>query len=167
MQRFDCRDDWRLIVLLAIAPLAAAAAQPGPDVFGTLDPLRGIAPPPPMLIRPRLFAAYGALVTAGTLTTLYVYRGRAFIVYWIGSWLLLAGSFLLLARGYADVRLGSVMVGLAQLLAVWSAGLALLSAGAFPTGPLRWDAPLRFAAASADTDRRSRWCSWTSMTSSA
>ena len=64
------------------------------------------------LNHPHLFAAYGALITAATLTRLYVYRGRAFIVYWIGSWLLVASSFLLLARGYGDVQLGSVMVGL-------------------------------------------------------
>jgi diguanylate cyclase (GGDEF)-like protein len=138
-----------LIACLAIAPLTAVAAQPGPNLFGNLDTLNSIPAPPTVTIRPREFAAYGALITAATLTTLYLYRGRAFIVYWIGSWLLLAGSLALMGRGYMDVRLGSVMLGLAQLLGVWSAGLTLLAAGAFPDAPLRWSVPLRVAAATA------------------
>jgi hypothetical protein len=32
-----------------------------------------------------VFAAYEALIIAATVTTPYVYGGRAFIVYWIGS----------------------------------------------------------------------------------
>ena len=36
------------------------------------------------------------------LSLLYLYRGRAFIVYWIGSWLLVAAALGLVARGYAD-----------------------------------------------------------------
>lgn len=143
------RRDALLIALAAMAPLTVWAAQPGPGLLGTLDVFRGIPAPTPVVIQPRVFAAYGALMTAATLTTLYVYRGRAFIVYWIGSWLLFAGSLTLLSRGYGDVRLGSVMIGLAQLLAVWSAGFTLLAAGAFPDAPLRWNAALRAAAASA------------------
>jgi diguanylate cyclase (GGDEF)-like protein len=138
-----------LVVAFVVAPLTLLAAQPSPALFGDLDAVRAIPAPPPMLIRPREFAAYGALITAATLTTLYLYRGRAFIVYWIGSWLLFAGSLALLARGYGDVRLGSVMLGLAQLLAVWSAGLTLLAAVAFPDEPLRWTVPLKVAAATA------------------
>ena len=138
-----------LIVLLAVVPLTLFAAQPAPSVLGDIETLSSIPAPVPMTIRPRQFAAYGALLTAATLTTLYLYRGRAFIVYWIGSWLLYAGSVALLGRGYGDVRLGSVMLGLAQLLAVWSAGLTLLAAGAFPVAPLRWNVPLRIGAATA------------------
>ena len=138
-----------LIVLLAVVPLTLFAAQPAPSVLGDIEALSSIPAPVPMTIRPRQFAAYGALLTAATLTTLYLYRGRAFIVYWIGSWLLYAGSVALLGRGYGDVRLGSVMLGLAQLLAVWSAGLTLLAAGAFPVAPLRWNVPLRIGAATA------------------
>ena len=71
-----------------------------------LDELTRIPAPTPMVISPRTFAAYGALITAVTLTTLYVYRGRAFIVYWIGGWLLFAASLTLLARGYDDTARG-------------------------------------------------------------
>ncbi|MBI3048185.1 MAG: GGDEF domain-containing protein [Acidobacteria bacterium] len=150
MRRCVCRRTTALVIAsAAIAPFTALAAQPAPHLFGNLDALQGIPAPPPMLIRPREFAAYGALITAATLTTLYLYRGRAFIVYWIGSWLLVAASLALLARGYGDVRLGSVMLGLAQLLAIWSAGLMLLGAAAFPDEPLRWTVPLKVAAATA------------------
>jgi diguanylate cyclase (GGDEF)-like protein len=138
-----------LVAALVALHVAALGAQPGSDLLGDLEALRGIPPPAPMLIRPRAFAAYGALITVATLVTLYLYRGRAFIVYWIGSWLLFAGSLALLARGYGDVRLGSVMLGLAHLLGVWSAGLLWLGAAAFPDEPLRWTGPLKFGAATA------------------
>lgn len=138
-----------LIMLAASVTLAAAAAQPAPDPSAGLDSLQRIPSPLPMTISPRLFAAYGALIAAATLGILYLYRGRAFVVYWIGSWLLIAGSLMLLSRGYDDVRLGSVMLGLAQLLAVWSAGLTLLAAEAFPDDPLRWNTPIKIAAVTA------------------
>ena len=138
------------IILGAVtSPDTALAAQPGPALFENLKSLDSIPAPAPMLVRPRVFAAYGALIAAAMLTILYLYRGRAFIVYWIGSWLLVAGSLTLLAQGYPDVRFGSVMLGLAHLLAVWSAGLTLLGAEAFPDAPLRWNAPVRVAATTA------------------
>ena len=136
------------VLVLAAAPVAALAVQAG-NLPATVDELTRIPAPTPMVISPRTFAAYGALITAVTLTTLYVYRGRAFIVYWIGGWLLFAASLTLLARGYEDVRLGSVMIGLAQLLTVWSAGLTLLAALAFPDEPLRWNVPLKVSAVTA------------------
>ena len=114
-----------------------------------MPPAQGIPSPVPMTISPGLFAAYGALIAAAMLVLLYLYRGRAFVVYWIGSWILVAGSMMLAARGYEDARLGSVVLGLGQLLAVWSAGLMLLAAEAFPDDPLRWTIPLKVAAATA------------------
>ena len=114
-----------------------------------LEALQGIPDPPAAVIEPRLLASYGAMVAAGLLCVLYVYRGRAFIVYWILSWLLIAGSLLLESRGYADVRLGAVMLGLAQLFSAWSAGLLWLGAQAFPDAPLQWNFPVRVAAVSA------------------
>jgi diguanylate cyclase (GGDEF)-like protein len=146
--------EWRRAasLLLVLAALAApAAAQPPPDLFERLGmgALDGIQAPAPMTIRPRVFAAYGAIIAATMLAILYLHRGRAFIVYWIGSWLLMAASMTLLAQGYGDFRLGSVMIGLAHLLGVWSAGLTLLGAEAFPAAPLRWSVPLRAAALTA------------------
>jgi diguanylate cyclase (GGDEF)-like protein len=110
---------------------------------------QAIPSPLPITISPSMFAAYGALVAAAVLTILYLYRGRAFIVYWIGSWILVAVSMILLSRGYDDLRLGSVVLGLAQLLGVWSAGLMLLAAEAFPDDPLQWTTPMKVVAGTA------------------
>jgi diguanylate cyclase (GGDEF)-like protein len=141
---------WLLIAVAVFAPpVATFALQSSPDVLRGVDALRSIPAPQPVEIRPRLFAAFGALVAAMTLGILYLYRGRAFVVYWILSWTLLAVSFMLNARGYDDVRLGSVMIGLSQLLAVWSAGLLLLSVGAFSEEPHRLNVPVQAAAATA------------------
>src|SRR2546421_95295 len=53
-----------------------------------------------------------------------------------------AASLLLIAAALTT----SPLVGLAHLLGVWSAGLTLLAAEAFPDAPLRWNAPVRVAA---------------------
>src|SRR6266850_967439 len=114
---------WILIAVVVVAPpVATFALQPSTELLRGVDALRSIPAPQPVEIRPRLFAAYGALVAA---------------------------SFALSARGYADVRLGSVMIGLSQLLAVWSAGLLLLSVDEFSERPRRWDVPVQAAAATA------------------
>ena len=143
---------WLLAAVIVLAPpVVTLAFQPAPDVLhGAVDALRSIPAPEPVQIRPRLFVAYGALVAASTLGILYLYRGRAFIVYWIVSWSMVAGSFTLNARGYADVRLGSVMIGLSQLLAVWASALMLLSVEAFSDNDThRWSAPVQAGAATA------------------
>jgi diguanylate cyclase (GGDEF)-like protein len=140
-----------LVIMLAIASIPAVlSAQAGDsDLLRQLDSLQNIPVPGPIVIRPRVFSAYGALIAAAMLSMLYLYRGRAFIVYWIGSWLFIAGALSLVARGYSDPVLGSVLAGLAMLLAVWSSGLVLLAAHAFPTNPLRWGSAIKGTAASA------------------
>jgi diguanylate cyclase (GGDEF)-like protein len=143
---------WLIVAVAVLAPVVASyALQSSPDLLGGVNALRGIAAPDESIeIHPRLYAAYGALVAASTLGILYLHLGRAFVVYWIASWTLFAASLMLVARGYDDVRLGSVMIGLSQLLAVWSAGLVLLSVHAFSNEtPHRWNAPLQAGAISA------------------
>jgi diguanylate cyclase (GGDEF)-like protein len=102
------------------------------------DSLRSLPGVGPIAIRPRVLSAYGSLVTAGMLSLLYLYRGRAFIVYWIGGWLLTAGALGLAARTYADATLDHALTGLAVLFTVWASGLVLLSAETFPQQALRW-----------------------------
>ena len=130
------------MALLAVAEPVYLAAQ-------ELDALRNIPVPGPITIQPRVFSAYGALIAAAMLSLLYLYRGRAFVVYWIGSWLLVAAALGLVARRYADPMLGSVLTGLAMLFVFWSSGLMLLAATAFPQNPLRWGAAVKVSAASA------------------
>jgi diguanylate cyclase (GGDEF)-like protein len=113
------------------------------------DAVQGIPQPPGAMIEPRVLASAGAVLAAVLLGILYIYRGRAFIVYWIVSWMLLAGSLFLTSRGYASAVVGGVMLGLSQLLAAWSAGLVTLGAKAFPEAPLRWDTPIKIAAVTA------------------
>jgi diguanylate cyclase (GGDEF)-like protein len=109
-----------------------------------------IPQPPVAIIEPRALASSGAALAAALLGLLYVYRGRAFIVYWILGWLLLSGSLYASSLRYADTTVGGMMVGVAQLLAIWSAGLLLLGARAFPDAPLEWTAALKVAAVSGD-----------------
>jgi len=140
---------WLLVALIVFAPpVASFALQPQANLLqGTL---RSIPAPQPVEIRPRLFVAYGSLVAASTLGILYLYRGRAFVVYWIVSWSMLAAAYTLNARGYADVRLGSVMIGLSQLLTVWSAAMLLLSVDEFSRkDPHKWNVPVQAGAVTA------------------
>jgi diguanylate cyclase (GGDEF)-like protein len=87
-----------------------------------------------------VLSAYGALVTAGMLSLLYLYRGRSFIVYWIGGWLFTAAALGLAAGTYADPRLDRVLTGLAVLFTVWASGLVLLAVETFPEHTFRWGA---------------------------
>lgn len=104
----------------------------------TAESLRSIPAFGAIAIRPRILCAYGALVTAGMLSLLYLYRGRSFIVYWIGSWLFTAAALGLAAQAYVDARLDRVLTGLAVLFMVWASGLVLLAAETFPQHTLRW-----------------------------
>jgi diguanylate cyclase (GGDEF)-like protein len=115
----------------------------------SLDALQGIPQPQVAIVEPRALAASGAAMAAALLGVLYVYRGRAFIVYWIVGWLLLAGSLYVASLGYANTLLGGVMLGFAQLLGIWSSGLLLLGARAFPDAPLQWTSAVKVAAISA------------------
>jgi len=74
------------------------------------------------------------------LSLLYLYRGRAFIVYWIGSWLLIAAALGLVARRYDTAMLRNALTGLALLFTVWAAGLIRLAIESFPHNTLRWQA---------------------------
>jgi diguanylate cyclase (GGDEF)-like protein len=84
--------------------------------------------PDPILIQPRIYAAYAAVLGAALLACLYLYRRREFILYWTAGWLLIAGS--LSARSFdpAGSPYGFVITdGIGGLMAVCSAGLFLLA----------------------------------------
>ncbi|HEY1308861.1 MAG TPA: GGDEF domain-containing protein [Vicinamibacterales bacterium] len=107
-------------------------------VFAALDTLRSLPGLAPVAIRPRVLSAYGALVTAGMLSLLYLYRGRSFIVYWIGAWLFATAAVALVSRTYADATLDRVLTGLAVLFTVGGSGLVLVAAETYPQYTLRW-----------------------------
>src|SRR5687768_12759086 len=84
--------------------------------------------PDPILIQPRIYAAYGAVLGAALLACLYLYRRREFILYWLAGWLLIGAS--LWARSFDPS--GSpygffITDGMGGLTAVCSAGLFLLA----------------------------------------
>ena len=148
-KRRSPRAFWLLIALAIVGPpIVSFALQSSPDLLQGV--VHRIPEPQPVVIRPRLLVAYGALIAASTLAILYLYRGRGFVVYWIISWTMLAASYTLNARGYEDVLLGSVMIGLSQLLAVWSSALILLSVPPFAKRDReRWSIPVQAGAGTA------------------
>jgi diguanylate cyclase (GGDEF)-like protein len=139
----------RFAFAIALASVTVASLPLTSAHFAEQSALQSIPDPEPTLIRPRVFAAYGAFVGGTLLAVLYLIRGRAFIVYWVVSWMMVGASLSLASRGYRDIMLGSVMLGIAELMRLWSAGLVLLAADAFPDAPLRWTTPVKLAAVAA------------------
>ncbi len=131
-------------VAMAVVPLSAQAPAGTP-----LDALWNVPFPEPMLIRPRVYAAYGALIGAALLALLYLYRGRPFIVYWIGGWLLTAASLGARSVGFDDPRVSSVVQSVSSLFGLWASGLFYLAPAAFRGHRVRWTTPLKAAAATA------------------
>ena len=130
-----------LIVVFVVSSFAIPAvhAQASTITSTGSTGLPGIPLATPVIIHPRLISAYAALLAAAMLSLLYLYRGRSFVVYWIGSWLLVAAGLGIVARSYSDPTLGSVLTGLALLFTVSAAGLMRLSVESFPQHPVRWD----------------------------
>ena len=127
-----------MVVALVLLPTLVQAAVHDRFVLAAADSLRSLPGVGPIAIRPRVLSAYGSLVTAGMLSLLYLYRGRSFIVYWIGGWLLTAAALGLASRVYADATLDRALTGLAVLFTVWASGIVLLAAETFPQQALRW-----------------------------
>ena len=113
-------------------------AQASQSTSAATNVLPGIPLASPVTIHPRLISAYAALLAAAMLSFLYLYRGRSFVVYWIGSWLLVAAALGIVARTYGDPTLRSVLTGLALLFTVCASGLMRLSVEAFPEHVVRW-----------------------------
>jgi diguanylate cyclase (GGDEF)-like protein len=122
------------IVVLFVLVSAAVAAPPVPAASaGTSSAFtQDIPSPPPTVIRPRVAAAWGAVMAAVVLGVLYFYRRRAFILYWVCMWLLLAAALAINARTERGGAAGRLSLGLSILFVVWSAGLAWLAATVFP-----------------------------------
>jgi diguanylate cyclase (GGDEF)-like protein len=128
-----------VVVLVSSFAIPAVHAQASTITSTGSTGLPGIPLATPVIIHPRLISAYAALLAAAMLSLLYLYRGRSFVVYWIGSWLLVAAGLGVVARSYSDSTLGSVLTGLALLFTVSAAGLMRLSVESFPHHPVRWD----------------------------
>ncbi|MEX2272112.1 MAG: GGDEF domain-containing protein [Vicinamibacterales bacterium] len=93
--------------------------------------------PAPAPIEPRLIAAAAATIVAGLLFLLYLNRRRAYVLLWIGGWVLIAAGMMLL--GDEDRFGGNVagFAGLYQTINVSSALAFALSASAVG-GTIGW-----------------------------
>ena len=81
-----------VVVLVSSFAIPAVHAQASTITSTGSTGLPGIPLATPVIIHPRLISAYAALLAAAMLSLLYLYRGRSFVVYWIGSWLLVAAG---------------------------------------------------------------------------
>jgi diguanylate cyclase (GGDEF)-like protein len=126
-----------IAVILASFTTPVLFAQSSSSAAASVLP--GIPLASPVTIHPRLISAYAALLAAAMLSMLYLYRGRAFVVYWIGSWLLVAAALGIVARTYSDATLRGVLTGLALLFTVYASGLMRLSVESFPHHVVRWN----------------------------
>ena len=93
--------------------------------------------PAPAPVEPRLVAAAGAAIVAGLLFLLYLNRRRAYVLFWILGWVLIAASMMLLGD---ESRFGPNLArfaGLYQTLNVSSALAFAISASAVG-GRLGW-----------------------------
>jgi diguanylate cyclase (GGDEF)-like protein len=93
--------------------------------------------PAPAPVEPRLVAAAGAAIVAGLLLLLYLNRRRAYVLFWILGWVLIAASMMILGD---DERFGANLpqfVGFYQTLNVSSAIAFAFSASAVG-GTLGW-----------------------------
>ena len=141
------RDGFRATLvapIAAIAPTMAAAQASFPQRLLELDAIGSVPVPGPITIHPPAYAAYGALIAVATLTLLYLYRSRTFILYWIGTWLLVAGALGLVAQQYADPLLNRVLTGAALLLAIAASALMLRAARAFPRNDIPWRTAIKW-----------------------
>jgi diguanylate cyclase (GGDEF)-like protein len=74
-----------------------------------------------------------ALLVAGLLSLLYIYRRRTYILCWISGWMLTAVSLLLAAHRFAGERAGNAAYGFSQFVAIVGALVFVLGADAYRT----------------------------------
>jgi diguanylate cyclase (GGDEF)-like protein len=76
-----------------------------------------------------------AVILAGLLLLLFVYRRRGYVLIWTGAWLLVAASMFLVAPEYARAKAGDLAYGLSQFLMVGAGLVFVLGADAYRTTP--------------------------------
>ena len=86
-------------------------------------------------IDPRALAGWAALVIAGLLLLVFLYRRRLFILLWTVGWAVTGVSMLLASREYGPHVLGWMVYGLSQFLGIVAALMFVLSADAYRTRP--------------------------------
>jgi diguanylate cyclase (GGDEF)-like protein len=132
-----------LVVLLTVVGGARAAvaqnaspAAGGPRLVSERQDSNQAAPPDQTSVRTRRAASFLALIPAGLLFVLYLYRRRPYLLAWTVAWVLLALMLYVTTVG-ADLmregqaRLGGRFVGLARGLGVGGVTFLYLAAQSF------------------------------------
>jgi diguanylate cyclase (GGDEF)-like protein len=120
----------RTNLLVASVVLLSAAPSLNVNLLG--------APPEALeasidLAAPRIeyLAAGAAVIITGLLSLLYLYRRRAYILWWTAGWSSLAASLACFGRSAAPTTWGVFLLGAAQLLALVSAAFFFAGANAY------------------------------------
>jgi len=87
------------------------------------------------LVNPRGLVAVETAVIATLLLLLYIYRRRAYILWWMWGWLLLTAGALLSAEPLRSARLDAMSFGLAQFLRILAGLLFVVATDAYRQAP--------------------------------
>ena len=110
------------LAVVVVSIMAAAAPHAAPNVVGqvasTVNRPLGSAT---LSLSARDLAATVALIIAGLLMLVFLYRRRVFILIWTGGWTTIAASMFLAGHDYRSPSLAWICYGLSQFLSVVSA----------------------------------------------
>jgi diguanylate cyclase (GGDEF)-like protein len=128
------------LAVVVVSIMAAAAPHAAPNVVGqvasTVNRPLGSAT---LSLSARDLAATVALIIAGLLMLVFLYRRRVFILIWTGGWTTIAASMFLAGQDYRSPALAWICYGLSQFLSVVSALIFVLAADAYRNPRFRRD----------------------------
>jgi diguanylate cyclase (GGDEF)-like protein len=88
-----------------------------------------------LLVNPRGLAGSSAILVAGLLLLIFLYRRRRYILYWAAGWSLIAASMFIASRPVGGVKLAAFLYGLSQFLGIMAALVFVVSADAYRSRP--------------------------------
>ena len=128
------------LAVIVVSIMAAAAPHAAHNVVGqvasTVNRPLGSAT---ISLSARDLAAAVAMIVAGLLLLVFLYRRRLFILIWTGGWVTMAASMFIGAQELRSPALAWICYGLSQFLGVVSALVFVLSADAYRNPRFRRD----------------------------
>lgn len=125
---------WLVSLAVVVVTIAAIShvLSPAPDVQA-LDPIG----PSVMAVGPRVLAGTVALIIAGLLLLLWVYRRKAYILGWTTGWAVLGAAMFVASPDYRIPQLRGVLYGVSQSLQVLGSLLFVVSVDSYRSG-VKW-----------------------------
>src|SRR5215217_7306231 len=117
-----------VVLISSTIPQRQALLAAAPDAV--LDAQVDLAAP-----RMPYLAAGAAAIIAGLLLLLYLYRRRAYILYWTGGWASLAASLACAGASSRAANPGAFLLGVEQFLSLGGALLFVVAADAYRLRP--------------------------------